>query len=845
MGILQDISTPAAVDVTGTTGGTVATASFSPPANSMVVIVANIGYLSSSSAPTVTCADSNAVSYTAGPAVFDTQFAGVYIFTHFYSSAPGPITVTVTRTVGLGSALLEIVPYVLTGANSSQTGAATLTFSTTTNTKNFNRSFTPTTPGSWCITGISVGNTESGTPTAVNSTTDHFLSDSTDVVAAAGGHFVTGSPVAANLGWTWAQASDYAWATLEILPLSGTLTPAVADQAAAADKIAVTVAGSPAESAGAAETFSVSTGTATPGEPEVAAAEDDISVAISQVNPIAERAAAADAITVVIGGAPAPTPGTAIRPANPAFIRSQMPRMHVQNLLTGAWTHRDVQGVTQPSITWALNTADAFTCTLAPPRADMMDSSGNALVVEWRDAIYLEESDEIKFGGICTQSTMNGPSWALTAMGFAGYGNGSIYEGADYVVTRVDALDAVRFMWNWLQGQSGSNIGLDLGTQKSGYLLGNQVEAGIAMTLSRAGKAGDTTVWLSNAEGLNRNETITINGIAYTVTNVLRQANTLATGQVAISPALGEAHKAGEPVVQQSPTFSTIARPVAKGANNVWLGTAGPFASGENITIGGDPYTIGTVATGTNSIPTGNVTISPVAIKAYAKGVQVYQVRTITPFELHWYNSTDIGSEMGSIRDEAIFDWREVHTWSGSSRQAVKHQLIFGVPRLGTRLTGLRFCEGENIVSGTTVTRDGTKYANNVIGLGAGSGASQIRVTASNLNTGRLRRSYVYTDQTANTNTRMSAKALKILTAMQNIDTVTQIVVKNHPNAPFGSFAPGDDIPVQLTQGWRNTLIWSRITQMTQDPTTDLMTLTLARSDSFTYIPDTGMAGSL
>lgn len=847
MGILQDISTPAAVDVVGTTGGTAVTASFSPPANSIVVIAASIGYLSSSSAPTVTCADSNAVAYTAGPAVFDTLYEGSYIFTHFYSSAPGPITVTVTRTVALGQAMIDLTPYVLTGANSSQAGAASLTFSTTTNTTAFNRSFTPTTPGSWCIVCAGIGNNETGgAPTAVGLTTDHYNTENTDIVAAAVGHFVTGTPSATNLGWTWSQLADYAWTALEILPASGTATPALPDVAAAREAIVLTVAEPRADAAGAVEGISISTGTSAVPEAEVAAASDAIQVAINQPIALADAAGAADGIQVVIGGAPAPTPGQGVKPASPAFIRSQMPRMHIQNLLTGAWVHRDVQGVVSPSVTWALNAADAFTCQLAPPRQGMMDASGNAIVVEWRDAIYLEESDEIKFGGIVTQSQMSGPVWSLTAMGFQGFANGAPYEGPDYVVTKTDALDVVRYMWNWLQRQNGSNIGLQLGTNKAGYLLGNQVQAGITSEVARPAKAGDRSIWVGNAQAFNRNEQVTINGYGpYTITSVVRNKNNEATGQVNISPALAEAHAQHDPMVQQSPTFTVLARDAAAGQNNVWLGTSGPFASGENITIGGDPYVIGQVNTDTNGNPTGNVTITPNTRKAYARNTtQVWQVRTITPFELHWYNSTDIGSEMNSIRDEAIFDWREVHTWTGN-RQGVVHQLVFGVPRLGTRLTGLRFAEGENIVQAVQVTRDGTKYANNVIGLGAGSGAQQLRVTASNLNTGRLRRTAIYTDQTASTVTRMAAKAQKILTAMQNIDMVTQVVVKNHPNAPFGSFAPGDDIPVVLTQGWRNTTIWSRITQMTQDPTTNLMTLTLARSDSFTYMPDSGLAGSL
>jgi hypothetical protein len=1064
MPILQDISTPAAVDLVGDTGGVVTTASFTPPANSMVVIVATIGYLSSSSAPTVTCADSAAVSYTAGPTVYDTQFEGAYIFTHFYSSSPGPITVSVTRSTQLGAALMELVPFVLTGANSSQAGAATLSFSTTTGTKNFFRSFTPTTPGSWCIVGTGIGNKQTGSPVAVGVTTDHSYSDSTDFVAACAGHFITGSPLATNMGWTWSSNSDFSWVALEILPTTGSATPALPDVAGSRDAITATVTASLAERAGAADTLAVVNLPSAVPDAETAAAVDALAVTINQAIALTDRAGAADglvvtsqsalplyntfdgdanavaltqgnsggqsgnafdvintlsggtlagdttrsahgtaslkvatgvttgtisaqwnsfplpqgviyfrlylfltasaspawrpfaartganhAASVLISGTtlsmsfgsgftgttsfstavptgawfrieghftgdavagevsmslyltpdgttPTEThtfsglntgggltayqigqlnssassgpfwidevalsatqpPGPAFYPppvvlypaASPAFIRSQMPRMHVQNLLTGQWVHRDVQGVNQPSVTWALNAADVFTCQLAPPRGDMMDASGNAIITEWRDAIYLEESDEIKFGGICTQSTMSGPVWTLTAMGFEGYANGMPYEGADYVVTKTDALDVVRFMWRWLQLQPGSNIGLDLGTQKAGYLLGAQVEAGITAELARDAKAGDASIWTANSQAYNRNEQITINGYGpYTITNVLRDRQNVATGQMTISPKLAEAHKQHEPVVQQTPTFTVLARDVAAGQNNVWLGTSGPFATDENITIGGDAYKITAVQTEPAGNPTGNVSITPNTRRAYAKNTtQVWQVRTITPFELHWYNSTDIGSEMGSIRDEAIFDWQERHTWADGSRNGVHHQLIFGIPRIGSRKATLRFAEGENIVQAVQVSRDGTKYANNVIGLGAGSGAQQLRVTASDLNTGRLRRTAIYTDQTAPTVTRMIARATKILTAMKNIDTVTQIVVKNHPNAPFGSYAPGDDIPVQLTQGWRNTTIWSRITQMTQDPTTDLMTLTLARSDSFSYIPDTGLAGSL
>jgi hypothetical protein len=55
----------------------------------------------------------------------------------------------------------------------------------------------------------------------------------------------------------------------------------------------------------------------------------------------------------------------------------------------------------------------------------------------------------------------------------------------------------------------------------------------------------------------------------------------------------------------------------------------------------------------------------------------------------------------------------------------------------------------------------------------------------------------------------------------------------------------GDDIPVTMCTGWRNTVIWCRVVSIAQDPTTDIATLTLARSDSYSYMSESGEAGTL
>ena len=539
--------------------------------------------------------------------------------------------------------------------------------------------------------------------------------------------------------------------------------PAVADVAAAAETILVANASLP-DVVAATDAIAVSVNLY-----DYGAAEDDDPLALTyaeaQVNPLAEGGGAADGLVVAKLPVPSPVPGLVARIASPAFILSRMPRMHVQNLLTGQWLHRDVQGVTSPSITWQLNAPDQFTCTLSPPRADLLDAGGNPLLSEWRDACYLEENDEIKFGGILTSSTFSGPAWQTTWTGFMGYPAGIPYEGPDYVKTRIDALDVVRDLWTWLQAQKNGNLGMVPDATKSGTLLGANVPAGAASTLNGNSPAGSTVIKVHDASPFNPKMKVSLGG--------------------------GNAHI----VKSTSPTAHTV-------------------------------------------------TLTTATANYHKDGTSIAQVMSPTPIAIYWYNSTDIGQEIGNIQQEAIFDMWETHAWAGAPRNVVVHRLHFGVPRAGRRQTSLRFAEGENIIEAVQGTRDGSTYANQVVGLGSGQGKVQIRAEVAQVD-GHLRRVLVYTDQTVTTKARMQSKAQRILASRLAIDTPSTVVVQNHPNAPFGSFVPGDDIYVQWVTGWRNTGIWGRITQMTQDPTTDLMTLTLARSDSFLYMAQSGQAGTL
>jgi len=530
-----------------------------------------------------------------------------------------------------------------------------------------------------------------------------------------------------------------------------------------------------------------------------------------------------------------------LAPASPVFIQSQMPRMHCQNLITGAWIHRDVQGITSPSITWSLNNPNTFTCILAPPRSDMKDSTGNPVLEEWRDAIYLEENNQILWGGILTSSQINGPQWTITATGFGGYPSGMIYQGPNYTEYNIDALNVVRYIWAWLQSQPNGNLGLRLGSELAGVNVGAYVDNLASSQISRPASAGAESFWVYESSGFTPGMRIQVNGgTSYTIAKVPTGLGGLAVGEIVINTPLTENHSVKEPVLQVQ-TFTHLSVDANAGAENLAIDDPQGFTTGETILINGNAYNIVIIATNTAGIPT-HITVQPGLAGFAAKGTTVTEAPV--PFQLLWWNSTDCGQEIQAIQQEAVFDWYETHTWTDTAKTDVAHTMNFGVPRLGVRRTELRFAEGENITQPVQVTRNGAQFADKVIGLGTGSGSAEIASTVSQLS-GRIARSYVYNDQTVTTQARMSAKANKVLASMQNINSPVTVVIKNHPNAPFGSFGCGDDIPVTMCTGWLNTMIWCRITSIQQDPTTNIMTLTVARSDSFSYIAETGQAGTI
>ncbi len=206
--------------------------------------------------------------------------------------------------------------------------------------------------------------------------------------------------------------------------------------------------------------------------------------------------------------------------------------------------------------------------------------------------------------------------------------------------------------------------------------------------------------------------------------------------------------------------------------------------------------------------------------------------RTSGPYELPWWETPDCGREADTLAAEAPFDWAEETEWDGEDARL---RIRVGHPRLGRRREGLAFVEGENIVAVVTPERDGASFANSVVGLGSGEGQGALRHTASTRD-GRLRRVAVLPAKDVTNQARLETLVRGELDRRQPTALrVDEITVRDHPNAPIGSWVEGDDIRVQAFVPHFGAIdLWCRVVAWRLAGEHNAI-LTLERSDTFNY----------
>jgi hypothetical protein len=152
----------------------------------------------------------------------------------------------------------------------------------------------------------------------------------------------------------------------------------------------------------------------------------------------------------------------------------------------------------------------SMTGTIEPEYARMKGPDGRPILQEWGTKLYLEIDGRIRWGGIVTKTSYDGPKATVACEGFTSYPHGIPYEGymisgalitpkdpnagkdknhdgyidgskpkrkvppapKPYGGPRIDVYDAVRAIWAHVQNAPNGNIGLTIDRHDLGEKLG-------------------------------------------------------------------------------------------------------------------------------------------------------------------------------------------------------------------------------------------------------------------------------------------------------------------------------------------------------------------------------------
>lgn len=202
------------------------------------------------------------------------------------------------------------------------------------------------------------------------------------------------------------------------------------------------------------------------------------------------------------------------------------------------------------------------------------------------------------------------------------------------------------------------------------------------------------------------------------------------------------------------------------------------------------------------------------------------------PFKLNFFSTDDLGRSIDDLAKETPFEYRVVSSFSGED---IVHKLVVGAPRLGRRITDLRFALGENIFEAPEIVEDGDLYASEIWVLGAGEGRAMkfSRALVPERTTG-VRRVQVISDKSLASTAQTSRRAAQVARLHSSIETIESFTVRNHKHAPLGSYGPGDEIQILTNSEWYGRRdIWVRIISMTintDDDTVDLSVIPANRA---------------
>lgn len=188
------------------------------------------------------------------------------------------------------------------------------------------------------------------------------------------------------------------------------------------------------------------------------------------------------------------------------------------------------------------------------------------------------------------------------------------------------------------------------------------------------------------------------------------------------------------------------------------------------------------------------------------------------PYQLNWYTTQDLGSNIDALASDTPFEYRESSAWNAAG-DGVDTRIELAYPRFNRKVTEQRFVLGENVIVPPSETFSGDDYASELLLLGSGEGRTMIQGTASLPRGARLRRVSVEEDKSIKDPGVANTRASSLLKARIEMGDITSITVLDHQMAPLGSVRAGDEIYISLDYDWQEGEgYWVRIQKVTYSP---------------------------
>lgn len=479
-------------------------------------------------------------------------------------------------------------------------------------------------------------------------------------------------------------------------------------------------------------------------------------------------------------------------------------RYIAQRATTGEFLDFEVPFLTRSELSWSLSAAGALKGTAPAGVATMTAPDGRPLFEEWNTLLYAEADGEIRWGGIVVRSEASDKGWTVEAASFATYPFGTPYLG-EYRGVKADPADIVREMWAHIQGFPNSDLGVTV-TGSTPLRLGSDSETK-AQNAQAAYDAAKKNYEDQRAE--------------YTrLRNLASGRSKARSDAVKQRTAASKALTAAKAIRPKDPAAVAAAQADYNAANAVVNDRTASYNS------------MDAQADAQAKVRDNAKKAADAAKDVLDKAKEVVS-QDGGAYKLLWWEAPDCGDKIKALATSTPFDFTETHAWN-ADKTAISHRIDIGYPRAGRRRDDLSFIQGDNIGTVPVPTSKGDDFANSIFALGSGEGTKMVH-TSTEVADGRLRRVQVLNSKDTKSGSVLRALARDALLKAAAGWAIDQITVRDHTNAPLGSWALGDDIYVQFDVPFLGRMgLWHRVVSwsLTSDSTA---TLKLERSDSFTY----------